>query len=190
MNTHPLPTLAGPRTSAARAEAERNAYVDLRRLASRLRSRERADLTLATTGLAHEAYLALNRGAAGGPVGGPDAPLGLYAHVMRNVLVSQARKRLADKRGGGTTALSLSELDAPDGAEWSENERRTHDRTDVRAAMDRLRRHDERLCRVVELKCSGGLEVPEIAAALGTSPATVKRDWEKARAFLQGCLAP
>ena len=174
------------------ADVERAVYADLRLIARRLRSRESPGITLATTGLVHEAYLALQRGSTreAGAIG-PSAVdhLGLYARAMRNVLVSAARKRRADKRGGGAPTVPLNDHDVRAGTESADVEGWTHLAVDLDHAMDRLRRVGERLHRVVELKFFAGLEIAEIAAVTGTSPATVKRDWEKARALLYAYVA-
>ena len=168
-------------------DAEHAVYADLRVMARRLRSREAPGITLGTTGLVHEAYLALQRDSTreASAIGRGDAvPLGLYARAMRNVLVSAARKRRAEKRGGGVRALPLSERDVRAGSDPMGAEGWAALAVDLDTAMERLRRvgpRGERLHRVVELKFFAGLEIAEIAEATGTSPATVKRDWERAR---------
>ena len=174
------------------ADAERAVYADLRLIARRLRSRESPGITLATTGLVHEAYLALQREStreASDIAQGAGVPLGLYARAMRNVLVSAARKRRADKRGGGSATVPLSDHDVRAGADPGGVEGWMHLAVDLDQAMDRLQRAGERLHRVVELKFFAGLEITEIAAITGTSPATVKRDWEKARVLLYTYVA-
>ena len=174
------------RTIRTEADAERAVYADLRWIARRLRSREAPGITLATTGLVHEAYLSLQRSHGAAYEIGWDAEisLALYATAMRNVLVSAARKRRAGKRGGGAATVPLSEHDVRAGADPTGVEGWAHLTVDLDAAMERVRRVGDRLHRVVELKFFGGLEIAEIAVVTGTSPATVKRDWEKARALL------
>ena len=174
------------RTIRTRVEAERAVYSDLRQIARRLRSRESPGITLATTGLVHEAYLSLQRGPGPPREAEWDAGVsfGLYATAMRHVLVSAGRRRRAEKRGGGAAKVPVSDHDVRAGADAAGVEGRVHLTVDLDAAMERVRRAGERLHRVVELKFFGGLEITEIAAATGTSPATVKRDWEKARALL------
>ena len=174
------------------ADAERAVYADLRMIARRLRSRESPGITLATTGLVHEAYLALQRESTRevSDFGqGASVPLGLYARAMRNILVSAARKRGADKRGGGVATVPINDHDVRAGADPTGVEGWMHLAVDLDQAMDRLQRAGERLHRVVELKFFAGLEITEIAAITGTSPATVKRDWEKARALLYTYVA-
>lgn len=156
-------------------------YDELRRRAHRHVRRERDGPTLCTTALVHEAFLAL--------AADPPAALADRAHfyavasrVMRRVLVWAARRRTAAKRGGGLPDLPLDPsvwLAAP----------RLDEALAVDAALDRLERLDPRLCRVVECRHFGGLSVDETAAALGVSAATVKRDWQAARAWLRRELA-
>ena len=188
--TSPLPVRS--RTLRTEADAQRAVYADLRMIARRLRSRESPGITLATTGLVHEAFLALQRESTreASDIGqGASVPLGLYARAMRNILVSAARKRGADKRGGGVRAVQLNDHDVCAGADPTGVEGWAHLAVDLDRAMDRLQRAGERLHRVVELKFFAGLEITEIAAVTGTSPATVKRDWEKARVLLYTFVA-
>ena len=168
-------------SEADHALAEQAVYADLRRAARWLRARERPELTMRTTGLVHEAYLALRR--TGTPFA--DASPDLYVRVMRRVLVDAARRRGRDKRGGGVRPLSLSDRDVPAGGRAREVEERVHLSVDLDAALDRLRRADERACRVVELKFYGGLEDAQISEALGVTTRTVRRDWVKAQAHLR-----
>ena len=101
----------------------------------------------------------------------------LAARVMRQVLVDHARRRNADKRGGGATSITISD-DTP---------ARQASIVDVLAldeALTDLATLDQRLCQVVELKCFTGLNIQETAVALGVSTATVERDWAVAKAWL------
>ena len=163
------------------ALAERAVYADLRRAARWLRARERPELTMRTTGLVHEAYLALQR--TGTPFA--DASPDLYVRAMRRALIDAARRRGRDKRGGGVRPLSLSDRDVPAGGRVREVEDRVHLSVDLDSALDRLRRADARACRVVELKFYGGLEDTQISEALGVTTRTVRRDWVKAQAHLR-----
>jgi len=152
-------------------------YDELRRLAHRHLRRERADHTLSTTALVHEAYLNLI---------GPDQALwqnrlhffAIASRVMRRVLIWYARKRNAAKRGGGRLNLALDDVVVL-----------SDDRIDELIALDQalqqLEAMDERLCRVVECRYFGGLSVKETADVLNVSPATIKRDWQTARAWLR-----
>jgi RNA polymerase sigma factor (TIGR02999 family) len=101
---------------------------------------------------------------------------------MRQILVDQARKRFADKRGGSLTFIGLEEL-TPVAANKSV------DLLALDEALDQLTRLNERLCRVVELKFFAGLNIDETAKALDVSTATVERDWALARAWLYQRLA-
>jgi RNA polymerase sigma factor (TIGR02999 family) len=151
-------------------------YDELRRIASRHLARERADHTLSTTALVHEAYIKL--------VDQSKAEWKSKAHfcgvagiAMRRILIDYARRRVAQKRGGEQQPLSLDEsrIAVDQQAEFL---------ISLDEAMDRLARHNERLARVVESRFFGGLSEKEIAELLGTSVRTVRRDWVKARAWL------
>lgn len=156
-------------------------YDELRSLAGRHLGRERPGHTLSATGLVHEAYLNLAAGST------PDLNdrvhfFAIASRVMRRVLVWHARRRSAAKRGGGGPLVTLNEETAL--AETAAEEVLALDQ-----ALKELEVLDERLCRVVECRYFTGLTVPETAEALGTSPATVKRDWTTARAWLKNRLS-
>ena len=190
-------------TPAEQATAERAVYDDLYRTARRLRARERPDITLRTTGLVHEAYLALagrgsagGRAAAGALAAGPESTEAhispaLYAETMRRVLVGEARRRLAVKRGSGVRPASLSDDAFASGVATGPSHRlgaaeeRVHLAVDLDAALGHLRSANERACRVVELKFFGDLDHEQIADELGVCARTVKRDWDWARTYLQ-----
>jgi RNA polymerase sigma factor (TIGR02999 family) len=151
-------------------------YAELRQIAARQLRRERSDHTLQATALVHEAWLRLvqterltwqNRAHF----------LGVAAELMRRVLVDHARRRSAGKRGSGETRLSLNE--AIDVAQPREINLLALD-----DALTSLAALDPRQSKIVELKYFGGLEIEEIAEVVGISPATVKRDWQWARAWL------
>jgi RNA polymerase sigma-70 factor (ECF subfamily) len=102
---------------------------------------------------------------------------GLAAVLMRQILVDHARRKQADKRGGGVTMVSLD--DASPAAQPSS--------VDVLAldeALAALAAFDPRQCRVVELRFFAGLSIDEASEALGISPATVEREWALAKAWL------
>lgn len=152
-------------------------YHELRRVASRRLARERPDHTLQPTALVHEAYLRL-AGQSRARWDGRAQFFAIAARLMRRVLVDHARARAATKRGAGRTIVGV-DLDA--------HVPLSRTRVDVLAldaALERLSREDERLARVVELRHFAGLSVVETARALGSSSATVKRDWSLARAWL------
>ena len=102
---------------------------------------------------------------------------------MRQILVDQARRSLAEKRGGGLTMITpraVSPISAPN----------IVDMLALDQALEELASMDARLCRVVELKFFAGLTIDETAEALEVSPATVERDWAAAKAWLYDRLTP
>jgi len=151
-------------------------YDELRRLAHHYLRQERNDHTLQSTALVHEAYLRL---------AGQNPPewqnrahfFGIAAHLMRQILVEYARGRGAAKRGGSACRLTLDE-----GLALS-----TELSVDV-VALDRALKElcalDEQQSRIVELRFFAGLTIEDTSNVLGISPATVKRDWVTARAWL------
>ena len=159
-------------------------YDELHRQAERAMRRENEAHTLQATALVNEAYLRLvdqsrvqwkNRAHF----------FGVAAQVMRRILVDHARSRLADKRGAGAKRLTLD--DANVGAP---EESGGIDVLDLHEALERLAALDETQARVVELRYFSGLNIEETAEALGVSPATVKREWSVARAWLRRELSP
>ena len=153
-------------------------YAELRRQAKRALRREGQGHTLQATALVHEAWLRLD--------GQHDARwesrtqfLAVAAKMMRRVLVDHARARHALKRGGAGTQVTLG--DAHAAASPS-------DEVDVLAlddALARLALLDPRKARLVELRYFAGLSIPEAAAALGVSQATIGREWAVARMWLR-----
>jgi RNA polymerase sigma factor (TIGR02999 family) len=148
-------------------------YEDLRRLARRQLSHEYAERTLNATALVHESYLKLGQGV----MLARDRAhfLAIAARAMRQVLVDHARDRKAAKRGGGLWERTT----LTDGARV---ERFDPDR--MLALDDALAKLAPRHRQVIECRFFGGMNEPEIAAALGVSERTVHRDWLKARAWL------
>jgi RNA polymerase sigma factor (TIGR02999 family) len=151
-------------------------YDELRRIAKRYMRQERPGHTLQSTALVHEAYLKL--------VGQHSVRwqnrahfLGIAAQLIRRILVDYARGRHAEKRGGEAPKLSLDEaLAIPEG--------RDLDLVLLDEALKSLAEFDERQSRIVELRFFAGLSVEETAELLQISPATVKRDWTAAKAWL------
>ena len=153
-------------------------YAELHRQAHRYLRRERVNHTLQTTALIHEAYLKLvdqrvvewqNRAHF----------FGIAAQAMRRILVDYAKTKNREKRGGAAADLPLDEalLVATTG--------QSIDLLALDEALTRLAVIDEQQSRVVELKYFSGLSIEETAEALGISPATVKRDWQMAKAWLR-----
>ena len=155
-------------------------YNELRRLAARYVSRERPGQTLQATALVNEAFVRL---AAERPRQFQNRThfLAIAALSMRQILVQRARARHAAKRGGDPLRIELDDRLLPAVSEQ-------HDEIDLvalDAALDRLAILDQRQAKVVELRYFGGLSVEEVGVALDISPATVKRDWTLARAWLK-----
>lgn len=151
-------------------------YQELKRIAHRQLAFERSDHTLNTTAIVHEAYFNLaklnriewaNRAHF----------FAIAAQLMRRILTEYAVRRRAQKRGGGGVHVGLEEaafFAAEPNSELMELEE----------ALQRLEAQDQRQARVVECRFFGGMSVEETAQALDVSPATVKRDWNTARAWL------
>jgi len=151
-------------------------YNELKTLAAAYLRAERADHTLETTALVHEAYLKLvdqqrttwqNRAHF----------FGIAAQAMRRILVDSARRRQAQKRDGGSPIT----LDDNVPGRFAPSD----DVIAVDEALTRLATLDARQARIVELRDFAGLSIEQTAESLGISPATVKRDWMSARAWLQ-----
>jgi RNA polymerase sigma factor (TIGR02999 family) len=156
------------------------AYEELRGLAANLlRGRRRGD-RLATTSLVHEAWLRLAPHG-GMTVRGQSHFFAIAARAMRHVLVDNARRQGALKRGGDLERRPLQ--DDPPGARAADPDLLALDE-----ALTRLSLLDPRKGRVVELRFFGGLDVAETAEVLGVSAATVKRDWTLAKAWLHRAM--
>jgi RNA polymerase sigma factor (TIGR02999 family) len=168
-------------------------YDELRRIAARYVGRERPGHTLQATGLVHEAFVRLaaertrefqNR----------THFLAIAALSMRQILVQRARAKRAAKRDAGGHQVTLDDVSASPAAVRPEFARADPDRpgdVDVLAldqALTRLADFDPEQARIVELRYFGGLTVEETAEAVGVSPATVKRQWAMARAWLKQSL--
>ena len=152
-------------------------YADLRQMAKRHLRGSRDPATPQTTSLVHEAYLRVARPSENRYQDRAHF-FAVASRAMRQILIDQARKRNADKRGGGEPVL---ELDAVAIA--------AHDRPSELLAVDEALKSleilDPRLAQVVEWRFFGGLTEVEIGDAMGVSERTVKRDWRRARAYLQ-----
>jgi RNA polymerase sigma-70 factor (ECF subfamily) len=159
-------------------------YDELRRLAASYLRRERPGQTLQATALVHEAYVRLI-GEKPQHFNNRTHFLAIAALSMRQILVQRARARHAAKRGGNPERITLDEqlFAAPRGGTPEV------DVVALDAALDKLAALDMRQAKIVELRYFGGLSVEEAADVLGISPATVKRDWTLARAWLKRELA-
>ena len=173
-----------PPDSAPRPAQDLDAllYGELRALAADFLRRERSDHTLQPTALVHEAWMRLSVQDES-RWGSRAHFFALAAQAMRRVLIDHARRKRADKRGGGARRITLARDVTPPG-----------DSSDVDLlalddALDRLAELDARQARVVELRYFAGLTVDEVAEALGVSPRTVAGEWRLARAWLSQRLA-
>lgn len=156
-------------------------YSELHGIAAREMRREHGEHTLQTTAIVHEAYLRICRSE---PIDWKDRAhfYAVAAQQLRRVLVDHARRRCRERRGGGMPQFSILDSDGPtivvDERVLAVNE-----------ALTRLESLDSRAARAVELRFFGGLSEAEAAEALGVSVATLKRDWEFAKAWLAGQLS-
>jgi RNA polymerase sigma factor (TIGR02999 family) len=151
-------------------------YAELRRIAGRYAHRERAGHSLQATALVHEAYIRLLKDESLSFENRAHF-LGIAARSMRQILVEHARSRDAEKRGGERQRVTLNEGVAAGGPV-------DVDLLALEEALERLAALNADHARIVELRFFGGLTNEETAAALGISPATVKRAWVIARAWL------
>jgi RNA polymerase sigma factor (TIGR02999 family) len=160
----------------ARDELLRAVYGELRRIASGHMAGESPGHTLQATALVNEAYVRLvdqtrvqwrNR----------SHFFGIAAQLMRRILVDHARRRHAAKRGGGATIVEFEDSLTP-------RSRRSVDLVVLDDILTRLDEFDSNAARLVELRYFGGLTIDETAEVLGVSPATVKREWTAARAWM------
>jgi len=152
-------------------------YNELRRLAHSYLKRERPDHTLQTTALVHEAYLKLidqhsvnwqNRAQF----------FALSAQAMRRILLDNARRHTAAKRGSGGQRISLDEVASVS------REGANEALIALDFALQKLETIDPEQSRIVELRYFGGLTIEETAEVLKTSPSTIQREWTIARAWL------
>jgi RNA polymerase sigma factor (TIGR02999 family) len=155
-------------------------YDELRILARRQIARLPAGQTLSPTALVHEAYVKL-ADASGGSLRDEQHFRALAVRVMRQVIIDSLRRRHASKRDAGLPHASLSGVAVTD--EASEDDLLALDE-----ALKQLEALDQRQARIVEMRFFGGLDVEEVAETLGISERTVKREWQKARAFLFATL--
>jgi RNA polymerase sigma factor (TIGR02999 family) len=152
-------------------------YEDLRRIARRQLARHRVRGTLSTTALVHEAYLKMVDQTRV-EVNDRNHFFAIAARAMRQIIIDYARKRTAQKRGGGLTPISLDKVQVAvaDQAEML---------LAIDTALQKLNSLNERLTRVFECRYFGGLSEQETADALSMSLRTVQRDWMKGKAWLR-----
>ena len=167
------------------AELMPQVYDELRRLAANYLRHERPGQTLQATALVHEAFLRLSH-EANHPWKNRTHFLAIAALSMRQILVQRARARQAEKRGGDAERIALDDSAIAEGADRLARSRAaawTSSRSTT--ALDKLAALDGQQAKIVELRYFGGLTVEEAAETLDLSPATVKRHWTLARAFLK-----
>jgi RNA polymerase sigma-70 factor (ECF subfamily) len=159
-------------------------YAELHRLARLSMSRERDGHLMQPSALVNEAFVRLLGGA---PVEWESRNhfFAVSATLMRQILIDFARAQIARKRGDGAPHVDLSQA-----MEVPEQKPAPMDFLDLDAALNNLAQLAPRQAKVVELRYFGGLENTEIASVLGTSEATVVRDWRTARAWLFARLRP
>jgi RNA polymerase sigma-70 factor, ECF subfamily len=165
----------------ARGELIVLVYEELRRVAARLMRRERPDHTLPPTAVVHEAVVRLMGEAVFDKAADRSFLLASAARAMREVLIDHARRRAAERHGGGRRRVPLDPI-------LDYFEAQDLDVVAVHEALERLTELNARQGQVMTLRYFGGLTVPEVAEALGVSVVTVERDWRLARAWLQGRL--
>ncbi len=151
-------------------------YNELRKLARRYLARERAGQTLQATALVNEAYLRLLKEKTHAWQNRAHF-CAIAAGSMREILVERARARGAAKRGGSRVRVSLDES-------MKAGEEDSVDVLALHEALERFAVLDPKLARIVELRFFGGLTIEETAQELGGSPATIKRNWKLAKAWL------
>lgn len=161
---------------AALERLMRLTYEELHQLAAGFFRRERADHTLQPTALVNELYLRLldqdriswrNRAQF----------IGIAGQMMRRILVDHFRAKQAEKRGGELEKVTLEDVATPANG-------KSYDLIALDQALDRLHEVDPQEAKIVELRFFAGLTIEEAAVALDISPATVKRDWASAKAWL------
>jgi RNA polymerase sigma factor (TIGR02999 family) len=157
-------------------------YSELHRLAGRQLASGGAGLTLGTTTLLHEAYLNISR-REGAQFPDRARFMAYAAKVMRRLIIDYARRRQAQKRGGGFSITSLLNEPGVEPADATEL-------VGIDAALEELGAVDASLAELVDLKFFGGFSFEEIASMRAVSERTVQRHWEKARLYLYQALHP
>lgn len=168
--------------AGARERFFASVYAELDQLARRKIGRDARFTMLDAPGLVHEVYLRLVQQA---ELPGQDrrAFLAYASRVMRSVVIDYVRSRRAERHGGGQQHVTLN-------TGIANQDFQEPDLLALGDAMESLQRVDERAHWIVEMRYFAGMEIEEIAGFLEISPATVKRDWQKARAFLLQSMGP
>jgi len=178
---HGFTITGNPRDRAALDALLPIVYGELKALAAHYLRNERPNHTLQPTALVHEAYLRLSQ-QRDVDWSNKTQLFGVAAQMMRRILVNHAEARNAEKRGGDVTRVTLDESVSWEGT-------RDVDIVALDEALTRLAQLDVRQERVVELRFFAGLSIEETAQVLDISPATVKREWTMAKAWLRNELA-
>lgn len=167
----------------ARDDLFEHLYTEIRRRAREQRDRWKGDPVLQTTALAHEAYLKL--------VDGNEQSwtsqshfLAVAGQAMRQILINEAERRRAQKRGGDTEPRSLEGLREALRSEVASAEEKAEVIVILNAALERFEAEHPRAARAVECRFFAGMTIEETAEALGVSTSTVSRDWDLAQAWL------
>ncbi|MBK7145920.1 MAG: sigma-70 family RNA polymerase sigma factor [Xanthomonadales bacterium] len=177
-------TLADRARSVTRmAELFAVLHGELRSVARKHRQSLNASATLDTTGLVHEAYLKLSAAHIEAPTD-PAHFFALAAQSMRQIIIDRARRTLAGKRGEGAAHVPLEDITLAD-----TDEQVSVQALAVHQALAQLEQASPRLAQTVVLRFFGGLTEEEVGEVLGRDPATVRRDWTKARAWLFRALS-
>jgi RNA polymerase sigma factor (TIGR02999 family) len=158
------------------AGPEAQLFAEMRAIAEAFLRHAHPDVSLQPTMLVNEAYVKLFEHTRASWTDRVHF-YAVAAKAMRQILVDHARARASMKRGGGRERVTLSERAAPDTGPVT-------DLLDLDELLSELSATDERAARVVELRFFGGLEMPEVAQALGISLSTAEREWRAARAWL------
>ena len=163
-------------------------YEELHRIARRLRHGWSGSDTLNTTALVHEAYVKL-AGAGAHDFHDRVHFMAVAATAMRHILIDYARSRQTAKRGGAARIVDLAEIEASLAGDTGFSDTKAASLLALDRALLRLAEHSERQVHIVECRFFAGMTIPETAVALGISPATVKRGWAMAQAWLYRELA-
>jgi len=159
------------------------AYDKLLEIARIQRRRQPSTETLNTTALVHEAFIKLF-GSEALDFNDRAHFMAVAATAMRQILIGHARRKSAAKRGAGQEPASFEEVERALASEAGFVTPKTDALLALDRALEQLLQRSERQARIVECRFFGGMSIEETAIALGISPATVKRDWSMAQAWL------